>query len=87
MSPACPVRRILGHPAPHQGCSPPLASLHDGPRPPLTRGGIPGLRLPAVGQAGPVLDRAICVPSWTDARGSSRSATVTRVAVTCAASL
>jgi hypothetical protein len=34
-----------------------------------------------------MLDRAMCVPSWTDARGSSRSATVTRVAVTCAASL
>jgi hypothetical protein len=39
---------------------------------------IPGLGLPAAGQAGPMLDRAIRVPSRTDARGSSRSATVTR---------
>jgi hypothetical protein len=45
MGPACPVERILGHPAPHQGCSLPLASLRDGLRPPLTRGGVPGLKL------------------------------------------
>jgi hypothetical protein len=38
--------RILGHPAPHQGCpSLPLTSHCDGLRPPLTRGGVPGLEL------------------------------------------
>jgi hypothetical protein len=38
-------QQILGHPAPRQRCSLPLASLRDGLRPPLTRGGVPGLEL------------------------------------------
>jgi hypothetical protein len=84
MGPACPVGRILGHPAPHQECSLPLASLRDGPRPPLTRGGVPGLELASNRAGRPVVDRAICVPSRTGARGSSRSATVNPVTLTCA---
>jgi hypothetical protein len=36
---AWPVGRILGHPAPPQGCSLPLASLRDGLLSPLTRAG------------------------------------------------
>jgi hypothetical protein len=34
---ACQPQRILGHPAPHQGCTLPLASLRDG----QGQGGLP----------------------------------------------
>jgi hypothetical protein len=52
-------QQILGHPAPRQGCSLPLASLRDSLRPPLTWRGVPGWSLPAAGQVGACHLRAI----------------------------
>jgi hypothetical protein len=73
-------QRILATPPHVKGCSLPLTSVRDGPRPPLTRDVVPGLERPAAGQdARPQasVERATCVPDQADTQGRQRSTTVT----------
>jgi hypothetical protein len=77
-------QRILGHPTPRQGCSLPLASLRDGPRPALDPGRGPQ---PGACQQPGSQDRAISVLYGASTRGPGWSVTVTQDPLTCAAPL